>query len=68
MLLQEEKVVKEMFYDPTHHIKVIFNKVEDLSDLAATAQAGYTKQQLINISYVIINNTRKYKYSINNCE
>ena len=64
MLLQEEKVVKEMFYDPTHHIKVIFNKVEDLSDLAATAQAGYTKQQLINISYVIINNTRKYQTHI----
>ena len=41
MLLQEEKVVKEMFYDPTHPIDVIFNKVEDLSDLAAAARADY---------------------------
>ena len=61
MLLQEEKLVKEMFYDPTHPIDVIFNKVEDLSNLAAAARADYTERQLINISYVIINTTGKYQ-------
>ena len=61
MLHQEEKHVKEMFYDPTHPINVIFNKVEDLSDLSTAARAEFTEQQLINIAYVIINKTGKYQ-------
>ena len=61
MLHHEEKTVKEMFYDPTHPVDVIFNKVEDLSDLSVAARADFTEQQLINIAYVIINNTGKYQ-------
>ena len=30
IIQHEEKLVKKMFYDPTHPIDVIFNKVEDL--------------------------------------
>ena len=61
MLQHEEKLVKEMFYDPTHPIDVISNKVEDLSDLSAAARADFTEAQLINIAYVIINSTGKYQ-------
>ena len=61
MLHQEEKNVKEMFYNPTHPIDVIFNKVEDLSDLSTAARAEFTEQQLINIAYISINTTGKYQ-------
>ena len=61
MLHHHEKTVKEMYYDPMHPIDVIFNKVEDLSDLSTAARADLTEQQLINIAYVIINNTGKYQ-------
>ena len=64
MLHAEEKEVKEMFYDPAHPIDVIFNKVEDLSDLSAAARADFTEQQLINIAYVIITKTGKYQHYI----
>ena len=61
MLHHEEKLVREMFYDPTHPIDVIFNKVEDLSDLSVAARADFSEQQLINIAHVIINSTGKYQ-------
>ena len=64
MLQAEEKAVKEMYYDITHPIDVIFNKVEDLNDLSIAARADYSEQQLINIAYVIINNTAKYQHYI----
>ena len=64
MLQAEEKAVKEMFNDPAHPIDVIFNKVEDLSNLSSAARANFTEQQLINIAYVIINKTGKYQQYI----
>ena len=64
MLQAEEKAVKEMYYDVTHPIDIIFNKVEDLNDLSIAAHADYTEQQWINIAYVIINNTTKYQHYI----
>ncbi len=64
MLQTEEKAVKEMYYNITHPINVIFNKVEDLNDLSIAARADDTEQQLINIAYVIINNTAKYQHYI----
>ena len=63
-MLQTEEAVKEMYYDITHPIDVIFNKIEDLNDLSIAARADYTEQQLINIAYVIINNTAKYQHYI----
>ena len=34
MFQQGEKTVKEMFYDLTHPVDVLFNKVEDLLDFS----------------------------------
>ena len=64
MLHHHEKIVKEMFYDPMHPVDVVFNKVEDLSDLSVAARADLSEQQLINIAYVILNNTGKYQIYI----
>ena len=44
MLQAEEKAVKEMHYDVTYPIDIIFNKVEDLNDLSIAAHADYTEQ------------------------
>ena len=61
MLQHEEKQVQEMFYDPIHPVDVIFNKVEDLADLAAAARTEFSEPQLINFAYVILNATGKYQ-------
>ena len=61
MLHDEEKQVKEMFYDPAHPIDVIFNKVGDLWNLSSAARADFTEQQFINIACVILNRTGKYQ-------
>ncbi len=66
MLQNEEKLVKEMYYDPTHSIDVIFNKVKDLSDLSVAARANFTELQLINIAYVILNTTEKTNHILGN--
>ncbi len=64
MLQQEEKNVKEMFYDPTHPVDVIFKKLGDFLDFSVAANADYSEQQLINIAYLILNNTSKYQHYI----
>ena len=61
MLQHQEKIVKGMYYNTMHPVDVIFNKVEDLSDLSIAARADLCEQQLINIAYVILNNTGKYQ-------
>ena len=65
MLQEEEKNVKDMVYDPTHPVDVIFNKVEDLLGLSVAAHADFTAPQLINIlAYIILNRTGKYQIYI----
>ena len=58
--MEEELQVKSYVYIPAQLIDVLFNKIEDLLDLSVAAQSDYTVQQLINITYVIINKTRKF--------
>ena len=50
-----------MFFNPQHPVDVIFNKVEDLSDLSIVARANFTEQQLMNITYVLLISTGKYQ-------
>lgn len=64
MLHEEEKNVKEMIYDPTHPVDIIFNRLEDLLDLSVAAHADYSAPQLINIAYVLLNRTGKYQLYI----
>ena len=53
-----------MYYDPIYPVDVIFNKVEDLSDLSIAARADFLEHQLITIACVILINTGKYQTCI----
>ena len=53
-----------MYYDTTHTINVIFNRIEDLFDLSIAAKADYIVSQLIKIANVIISKTDKYQQYI----
>ena len=61
MLQYKDKQVKDVFYATMYPVNVIFNKVEDLSNLWVAAWADFSEQQLINIAYAIWNNTGKYQ-------
>ena len=59
-LAHEEQQVQNFVYDPTLPIVVVFNKIEDLMDLATAAGSPYTAQQIINFGYNILNKTGKF--------
>lgn len=59
--LQEKEVkVKQIVYDPTTPIDVIFNPVDDLVDYANAANFPYSNEQIINLAYIILMNTGKF--------
>ena len=71
-LVDEEQKVLQWTFDPALPIVLVFNKVDDLMDLASAAGSPYTTQQLINFAYVIINRTGKFttgirEYTFSNC-
>ena len=49
---------------PSVHPGLVFNKVDDLMDLASAAGSPYTAQQLINFAYIIINRMGKFTTGI----
>lgn len=53
-----------MDFYPSVPITLVFNKVDDLMDLASAAGASYSAKQLINFAYVIINKTGKFTTGI----
>jgi len=59
-LQQRVTTVTSMVYEPIQPIDDVFDAVQDIADLAQVAGAPYTIQQLVNMAYVIINNTRKF--------
>ena len=59
-LIDEEQRVLQWTFDPALPIVLVFNKVNDLMDLASAAGSPYTARQLINFAYVIINRTGKF--------
>ena len=63
-LVEEEQKVLQWIFDPHLPIVLVFNKVNDLMDLASAAGAPYTANQLINFGYVIINKTGKFTTGI----
>lgn len=52
--------VTSLAYDPINPIDDVFDAVQDVADLAQVAGAPYTVQQIVNMAYVIVNNTRKF--------
>ena len=63
-LAHEEQQVQNFIYDPTLPIVVVFNKIEDLMDLATAVSSPYSAQQIINFGYNILNKTEKFKQGI----
>ena len=63
-LVDEEQKVLQWNFDPVLPIVLVFNKVDDLMDLASAAGSPYTAKQLINFAYVIINKTGKFTTGI----
>jgi hypothetical protein len=60
MLTDKESSVKTMVWDVLQPIDDVFDTIQQLIDLAATAMVPYTPPQIVNIAYNIINNTRKF--------
>ena len=63
-LIHEEQTVTNYSYDPTLPIVVVFNKIDDLMDLANAAGSPYSAQQVINFGYIILNRTGKFGQGI----
>lgn len=63
-LVDEEQKVLQWSFDPALPIVLVFNKVDDLMDLASAAGSPYSARQLINFAYVIINRTGKFTTGI----
>ena len=64
-LTRKEKLVREMVYTPaTDPVDKVFTEVSDLADFAAAAGAPYSRQQKINIAYVILMRARVFSQNI----
>ena len=53
-VLKEEHSIRESKYSPPTPLVTIFNKIEDLQDLATAAYNPYTQVQLLNIGIQIL--------------
>ena len=63
-LVEEEQRILQWTFDPNLPIVLVFNKVDDLMDLASAVGAPNTARQLNNFAYVIINKTGKFQTGI----
>ena len=63
-LQHEEQQLTEWIYDPVLPIVIVFNKIDDLLDLATAAGSPCSAQQIINFGYNILNKTGKFKQGI----
>ena len=64
MLRDKETAVKTMVWDVLQPIDDVYDAIQSLNDLAATAMVPYTPMQIVNMAYNIINNTRKFSIYI----
>ena len=53
-VLREEQNLRDIKYTPPTPLVAIFNKIEDLQDLATAAYSPYTQVQLLNIGIQIL--------------
>ena len=64
-LQQRLTTVSAMVYDPVQPIDDVFDAIQEIADLAQVAGVPFTNLQMVNMAYVIINNTRKFgKYIV----
>ena len=63
-LVHEEQQVTNWTYDTTMSIVILFNKIDDLMDLANATGSPYSAQQIINFGYILLNKTSKFSQGI----
>lgn len=63
-LANEEQQLLSWSYDPSLLIVLLYNKIDDLMDLANTASLPYSLQQVINMGYILLNKTGKFTNGI----
>ena len=63
-LVNEEQQLLAWSYDPSLPIVLLFNKINDLMDLANAAGSPYSAPQVINMGYILINKTGKFSTGI----
>jgi hypothetical protein len=57
---KEEQIVREFKYNPPTPLVVIFNRIEDLRDLAEAALNPYTDLQLLNIGLQVLKDSGSF--------
>ena len=57
--------VEQLPYQPAEPVDTIFTKIDTLAEVAKIAKRALTEQQKINIAYLILQKTRKYKSDLN---
>ena len=65
-LLEREDIVKKVIYNPRDPIATVFSAVKELLEFANITGSSYTKFRAINIGYVILRRTGKFRLEI--CE
>ncbi len=63
-LVEEEQQLLAWSFDPSLPIVLLFNRIDDLMDLANAAGSPYSAQQVINLGYIIVNKTGKFSTGI----
>lgn len=59
-LQQRAMTVTALVYDPINPIDDVFDAVQEVIDMAQVAGAPYMVQHIVNMAYVIVNNTRQF--------
>ena len=52
-IMSKEHELATMHYDLSHPVEIVFNAIEDLSELTEHAHQPMSQMQLINLAYVI---------------
>ena len=59
-LADAEQQLLAWSFDPNLPIVLLYNKIDDLMDLANAAGSPYSAQQIINLAYILLNKTGKF--------
>ena len=63
-LLEREDIVKKIIYNPCDPIATVFSSVKELLEFYDITETSYTQFQAINIAYVILHRTSKFRLAI----
>lgn len=59
-LSKMHRQVEQMTYDPVYSINKVFIAIDRLGDIAEICLRTYSREQKVNLAYIILQNTRKF--------